>query len=181
MVVESGGKSGLIGRRSTVREAHEQRQIRAASLTFTSPVDMPKCAPWRACRPKSPQGKPYSPMLDSAPCGATGATWAAIRTLPALANSTPSAGALYIESNHRKTDALPGSRGRTRWARFPIGDRLDQPVKPITRREAWERLIGALPGPPGWLLSSDQAEESGTRRREGPLPQLDGVRGVSGG
>ena len=34
MVVESGGKSGLIGRRSTVREAHEQRQIRALAPSF---------------------------------------------------------------------------------------------------------------------------------------------------
>ena len=34
MVVGSGGKSGVIGCRSTVREAHEQRQIRALAPSF---------------------------------------------------------------------------------------------------------------------------------------------------
>ena len=41
MVVASGGKSGLTGHRSAVREAREPRQIRAIGLTFTSSVDRP--------------------------------------------------------------------------------------------------------------------------------------------
>ena len=42
MVVASGGKSGLTGHRSAVREAREPRQIRAIGLTFTE-----QCGPAR--------------------------------------------------------------------------------------------------------------------------------------
>ena len=54
MVVGSGGKSGLTGLRSAVREAREPRQIRAAVLILNSKVAAGKSAPWRACRPKAP-------------------------------------------------------------------------------------------------------------------------------
>ena len=77
MVVGSGGKSGLIGCRSAVREAREPRQIRAAVLILNSKVAAGKSAPWRACRPKAPQSNPCSPNAYLSPCGATGAHRAA--------------------------------------------------------------------------------------------------------
>ena len=51
MVVGSGGKSGLIGCRSAVREAREPRQIRAPVLILNSKVVAGKSAPWRAGAP----------------------------------------------------------------------------------------------------------------------------------
>ena len=77
MVVGSGGKSGLIGCRSAVREAREPRQIRAPVLILNSKVVAGKSAPWRACRPKSPQSNPISPNAYLSPCGAPGANRAA--------------------------------------------------------------------------------------------------------
>ena len=95
MVVASGGKSGLTGHRSAVREAREPRQIRAIGLTFTEQCGpAKKGAPWRACGSNRRQGNPCSPKRGNSPCGATGATWAAIRALPAAEISMRGGGVL---------------------------------------------------------------------------------------
>ena len=76
---------------------------------FTSPVGMPECAPWRACRPKTLESNPCSSIVWIAPCGATGANGAANRALPAVRLWMRSEDLplipLIIESKHSKSPA----------------------------------------------------------------------------
>ena len=96
MVVGSGGKSGLIGCRSAVREAREPRQIRAAVLILNSKVAAGKK---RSVARVSAQGaaKQSHVRLTSVSI----ALWRArrepggeVRASPARQNSKPSSGAL---------------------------------------------------------------------------------------
>ena len=96
MVVGGRVEARPIGRHSAVREAREPRQIRAPVLILNSKVVAGKSAPWRACRPKSPQSNPCSPNVCKSLCGAPGAHRAAMWASPARQNSTPGGGTLVV-------------------------------------------------------------------------------------
>ena len=144
MVVGSEAKRGQSGAIRPWGEARERRQIRAVSLAFTSPVDLPECAPWRTRASNRRQGNPCSPKFRSARCGATGAMRAAFVAHLRRRLRLGEVALCIKKCSYKQEETLPESCG----AEAPGSAFCTQParlnVRTGNRKQVRESMGGAL-------------------------------------
>ena len=102
MVVKIRRGSGRIERRSAIGEAHERRQVGAASINFGSCPTAQRGGPWRLRDQTYRKATHVRLTLCNSPYGATGANRAAMCGVADAAEAPrmPSGRSSYIESNH---------------------------------------------------------------------------------